>query len=177
MTRSTLIYEAELFAREAHARQVRKYTGMPYIVHPMNVAKIVSEVTDDPVTIAVAWLHDTVEDTSVTFAQIGTLFGREVADLVADVTNITKKTDGNRAFRKALERTHLAMAAPKAKTVKLADMLDNIPSTVQYDPGFAVTYVDEKRRLLGYLRAGNRTLWDRAVRLIEQSTELLRRKT
>jgi guanosine-3',5'-bis(diphosphate) 3'-pyrophosphohydrolase len=170
---SQMIIDAERIATDAHASQMRKYTWDAYIVHPKAVADIVADVTDDPVTIAAAWLHDVVEDTHVTLDQIRKHFGWAVAGLVENVTNVTCKEDGNREMRKALERAHLAKAHPKAQTIKLADILDNVPSIVRYDPGFAVTYVEEKRLVLNVLRKGNATLWHRAKQLIEESQEQL----
>lgn len=61
-----LIADAAAFAAQAHAGQVRKYTGEPYIRHPEAVAKLVQASGGDTAMVAAAWLHDTVEDTAVT---------------------------------------------------------------------------------------------------------------
>ena len=152
--------DAKQFATNAHHGQVRKYTGEPYIVHPEAVARLVSSVTDDPETIAAAWLHDVVEDTPVSLREIQVRFGSTVATLVDWVTN--KFTCGEREVRKALERIRLRNADLRAKTIKLADMLDNVPSMVEHDPDFAKVYVQEKRLLLDCLRGGNEELWHQA---------------
>lgn len=154
-----LVQEAMRFATEAHLGQRRKYTLEPYIVHPSRVADLVSAVTYEPAVIAAAWLHDVVEDTSVTIEEIADKFGETVAQLVADVTNVTTKETGSRKYRKEIERLHLATADPRAKTIKLADILDNVPSIVKYDPRFAPIYVSEKWQLLPCLRGGNYSLW------------------
>lgn len=67
-----LIARARQFATEAHERidQRRKYTNQPYQEHLKSVAGLVAGVTDDPEVIAVAWLHDTLEDTPATFGDI-----------------------------------------------------------------------------------------------------------
>jgi len=106
----TLIERAARFAAEAHAGQRRKYTGEPYAEHPFRVAQMVAAVTADPCVVAAALLHDTVEDTPVSDSDIRRLFGDRVADLVAEVTDVSRPEDGNRKTRKALDRDHLARA-------------------------------------------------------------------
>ena len=160
---------SEQFAHKAHQGQQRKYTGEPYIVHPERVAGIVKTVTDDPATIDAAWLHDVVEDTPFTLEQIRLEFGDEVAKLVDEVTNVTKKTDGNRAHRKSVERQHLATASPKAKTVKLADVIDNVTDIMRNDRDFATVFVPEKLELLNFLTEGDPVLFKQARELIFDS--------
>jgi (p)ppGpp synthase/HD superfamily hydrolase len=162
-----IVVKAEQLARVAHEGQYRKYTHEPYIVHPEAVARIVASVTDDSVMLAAAWLHDVVEDTSVTIDMIEAGFGPEIASVVSDVTNVTKKSDGNRQYRKGVERQHLAGASPKAKTVKLADILHNVPDIIKNDPGFARTYVAEKQAVLEVLVGGDETLYAAAKQIID----------
>jgi (p)ppGpp synthase/HD superfamily hydrolase len=162
-----IVVKAEQLARIAHQGQFRKYTGEPYIIHPEAVANIVASVTDDPVMLAAAWLHDVVEDTSVTIDMIEAGFGPEIASVVSDVTNITKKSDGNRQYRKGVERQHLAGASPKAKTVKLADILHNVPDIIKNDPGFAHTYVAEEQAILEVLIGGDEGLYAVAKQMID----------
>ena len=100
------------FAAGAHGAigQRRKYTGEPYIQHPMAVADIVRHVTDDPGMIAAAYLHDVVEDTQVTIEDVRSHFGVWIAARVADLTDISRPEDGNREIRKAIDRNHSATA-------------------------------------------------------------------
>ena len=111
---SDVITEAAEYARTAHESidQRRKYTNAPYIVHPQAVAETVSSVSDDPATIAAAWLHHVVEDTPVTLKQVKAKFGVEIARLVSDVTNASTAADGNRVKRKAIDQQHTAKWAP-----------------------------------------------------------------
>src|SRR5688572_2066454 len=90
------------FAERAHAAigQRRKYTGEPYIVHPIAVAELVRSVPHTPEMIAAALLHDVVEDTPVTLAQIEAEFGPVVADLVDWLTDVSRPADGKRQVRK-----------------------------------------------------------------------------
>jgi (p)ppGpp synthase/HD superfamily hydrolase len=162
-----LILDACHFASDAHKGQFRKYNRDPYIVHPKAVANWVALATNnDPETVAAAWLHDVVEDTEYTLRDIRVTFGDTVAMLVSCVTNVTTHDDGNREARKAKERAHLRKADPRAKTIKLADIIDNVPSIVQFDPGFARTYVREKWLALSSLREGHFGLWHQADLLL-----------
>lgn len=155
---SAVIRAAE-FAGKAHAGQKRKYTGEPYIEHPRAVAALVSMAAHTDDMLCAAWLHDVVEDCGIPLDQIERLFGHRVAVLVEALTDVSKPSDGNRAFRKALDRIHLAKAPADAKTVKLADMIDNCRSIVQFDPKFARVYLAEKASLLPFLKEGDPLLY------------------
>jgi (p)ppGpp synthase/HD superfamily hydrolase len=150
-----------MFATREHwkAQNKRKYTGDPYIVHPRMVASIVRSVPHTSEMVAAAWLHDVVEDTPVSLAQIKFEFGDTVADLVGWLTDVSKPGDGNRAARKAIDRAHIAQAPKEAKTIKLADLIDNTRSITAHDPDFALIYLREKADLLEVLREGDQTLW------------------
>ena len=166
---SDVIAKAAAYARVAHESidQRRKYTNEPYIVHPEAVAAIVAAVTDDPATIAAAWLHDVVEDTPITLGQLVEEFGADIAGLVADLTNASTKEDGNRQQRKAVDRRHTANADPRAKTVKLADLIDNLSDIATADPGFARLYLGEKQLQLQVLTEGHPELFQRVQSIIE----------
>lgn len=159
----TSIVIARAFSIAAHAAvgQVRKYTGEPYSLHPMEVARLVVEhaqgYTDE--MICAALLHDVVEDTQVPLSVIAAMFGSGVGDLVEQLTDVSKPEDGNRQVRKAKDLQHTAQACPDAKTVKLADLISNSRSITAHDPEFAKVYLAEKRALLEVLREGDPTLY------------------
>jgi len=157
-----LEHTAMQFAELAHAGQQRKYTGEPYITHPAEVAELVRSVPHTEAMLAAAWLHDVVEDTSVQLGEIERIFGSVVAGLVADLTDVSKPSDGNRKTRKAIDLQHTAKASPAAKTVKLADLISNTRSITQYDPNFAKVYLAEKAALLEVLKEGDLILFLRA---------------
>jgi (p)ppGpp synthase/HD superfamily hydrolase len=166
---------AYLFAAAAHAsvNQVRKYTGEPYIAHPVEVVCILASESSrqpTPEMIAAAFLHDVVEDTPITIEQVRAEFGIYVADLVSDLTDVTKPEDGNRATRKAIELERIAKTSPQAKTIKLADLISNTRSIAEHDPKFAKVYLPEKMALLDVLHEGDRRLWQVAM---EQITNLI----
>jgi len=165
----TLVHKARLFAIAAHSAvgQVRKYTGEPYYVHPAEVAHIVAQAGGTEEQIAAAWLHDVVEDTEVTVEFIRQMFGPEVAELVGWLTDVSQKEDGNREFRKAMDRAHTAQATLPAKMIKLADLWSNTRSIVEYDAKFARVYLAEKRLLL------DEALFDADPTLLAQVYQIL----
>ncbi|MFG5778250.1 HD domain-containing protein [Comamonas sp. J-3] len=146
-----IAFAAMQFAREAHKDQVRKYTGNPYTDHLAEVAGTVATVWKSingqaGVMIAVAWLHDTVEDCGVELTEIERRFGFAVALGVSGLTD--NETGANRAERKAKARERLAGCSGWIQTIKCADLISNTSSIVRHDPKFAVTYLEEKRLLL-----------------------------
>ncbi len=153
-----LIERADAFAFGAHGSigQRRNYTGAPYIEHPRAVATIMSTIGAPDHAIAAALLHDTREDVHwVTDELIRNLFGSEVADLVAEVTDISRPSDGNRAVRKAIDRAHLAKASPMGQTLKVADLLHNRRTIFEHAPKFAMVYVGEMNALLDVLTSAD----------------------
>lgn len=142
--------------------QRRKYTGEPYIVHPIAVAELLRSVPHTPEMIAAAYLHDVVEDTPVSIEQVRGEFGDAVADLVDWLTDVSKPQDGNRRVRKELDRQHLARAPAAAQTIKLADLIDNTLTIRDHDPSFWRVYRREKMALLEVLKRGDAELWKRA---------------
>ena len=168
----SLTQQALAFCIGAHmgAGQKRKYTGEDYYWHPMEVANLVREHASGSVglrnvMIAAALLHDVVEDTPVTLEIVEQVFGAGVAELVDQLTDVSKPEDGNRAARKAIDLAHTAKASPEAKTIKLADLISNTRSIRQHDPVFAVTYLAEKRALLEVLKEGDPALYKMAYDL------------
>jgi hypothetical protein len=160
----TLVDRARAFSIEAHTRidHRRKYSHQPYSDHLASVARIVGSVTDNEEMIAAAWLHDVVEDTPATLYDIETAFGKEVAVLVENLTDVSKPGDGNRATRKEIDRQHIALGSSRAKTVKLADLIDNSQDICKHDMRFAKTFLVEMGALLEVLDAGDRQLYQRA---------------
>jgi hypothetical protein len=160
--------KASRFAISAHSRihQLRKYSQKPYDVHLKAVAKLVSSVSPDEALIAAAWLHDTVEDTPATFEDLEREFGTDVTELVKQLTDVSKPGDGNRAVRKAIDRQHLAGASPRAKTVKLADLVDNCEDICRNDPRFGRVFLSEMQSLLEVLPEGDETLYRKAVETV-----------
>lgn len=147
-----LILKAARYAAIHHEGQTRKDGFTPYIVHPGRVAMA---ATLHPLAtsemVAAAWLHDTLEDTAATYAELLEIFGSRVADLVRELTNQFSKEqhpDKNRRARKALEIERLAGVSQEAKLVKLLDRRDNIKDAPGDDAGFLRLFAQETRDLM-----------------------------
>ena len=153
MTRTNLIAKAIAFATAKHAGQ-KRYNGDPYIVHPIAVAEMVAGIGGTEAMIAAAILHDTLEDTATTEAELLTKFGPEVTKLVVELTNVfTSKAypSVNRAERKAKECDRLALVSPEAQTIKVADIIHNRPAIIAHDPKFAPIWLSERNTWLAVL--------------------------
>ena len=116
------------FAVKAHEKQKRD-EGSPYIIHPVAVANILTELKLDSATIATGLLHDTIEDTHATYKTIENEFGKEVADLVDGVTKISEFENQAVSNSKAENFRKLILATSKdirVLLVKIADRLHNM---------------------------------------------------
>lgn len=167
--------EAELFADIAHSEigQRRKYTHEPYICHPKRVAYLVKLVGGTDEMIAAAFLHDVAEDVGTkisrfNLAAIERSFGKPIMTLVQWLTNVSLGQSENREERKKMDREHLANAPREAKTIKLADLIDNCSTIAEYDPGFAKVYLPEKRLMMPALGLGDGNLWRIADNLLRR---------
>ena len=148
---------ARLFAEVAHKDQI--YDGKPYVeAHLDLVAQEVYEFTKDPVYIAVAYLHDTIEDTGTSLQDIADNFGWTIAHAVFAVTD----RPGSSRF----ERQYMTYAAcrenPISLAVKLCDRIVNMRAS--FKTVHALTYVNEYERFKGslyVLSADDGELWDK----------------
>jgi len=161
---SRLVRMAQLFAQAAHGAtgQVRRYTGEPYIEHPAEVVALLKRagVTDDAM-LAAAWLHDVVEDTAITNADIVRAFGGGVGAAVHELTDVCLPSpDRPRRVRVRINREHSASAHPRVKTIKCADLISNTRSIREHDPKFWPVYRAEALALLDVLRdCSHPALW------------------
>ena len=124
-----LLDRAIVFAVEAHAGTERRGKGFPYIVHPLEAVEIVSTITPDQELLAAAALHDTVEDTDVTEAQIREEFGDRIADLVAAESDVFPEGLSEQESwrgRKQAAIDRLARSSHDAKIVAIGDKLSNM---------------------------------------------------
>lgn len=171
--------EALRFATEAHGEQQRKFTDEAYIEHPKRVAGIVKTVPHSTEMICAAYLHDVVEDTPVDIEEIRRKFGEKVADLVLELTDEYLKVNYpqlNRRARKDKEVERQANISKEAKTIKLADVIDNTPDIVKNNPGFGRKYLFEMEKLTRVLVGGDKVLFDRARREVAAGKKALNLK-
>jgi len=129
-----LVLRAAQFAANKHKDQRRKDAkARPYINHPINLAEVLH--TDggvrDPIVIAAALLHDTIEDTETTYHELRGAFGAEVADVVVEVTDV--KFLGKES-RKRLQVAKAGRASERARQVKIADKICNLRDILASPP-------------------------------------------
>ena len=128
-----LIERAYDVAAQMHAGQVRK-SGDPYITHPLAVATILAELGMNHETLCAALLHDTIEDTAYTLAELRRDFGDDIAALVDGVTKLDKVKYGDAAQAETVRKMVVAMSRDiRVLVIKLADRLHNM-RTLRYLP-------------------------------------------
>lgn len=129
MTTTNLMVEARKYAREAHkAILLHTVSGdvRPHIEHLQEVADLVWASGGTELEIAAAWLHDSVEDTSTTLEDIETNFGKEIRDMVADLTDPVESKGLSNAERKPKQAERVAHKSESIKRIKLADQTSNV---------------------------------------------------
>jgi GTP diphosphokinase / guanosine-3',5'-bis(diphosphate) 3'-diphosphatase len=172
-----MVLKAADAAARWHVHQRRKGAAKePYINHLLEVATLVAEATDgkDPDLVIAALLHDAIEDCEVPYEHIAEAFGKDVGDLVAEVTD--DKTMSKDKRREAQEKNAHKKTA-RAKVLKLADKTSNLRALVSSPaPDWSVKrrldYIDWACRVVDGLRGANKQLedqFDEAARLAEQS--------
>ena len=137
------LLKAYTFAVNAHKNQKRD-SGDEYLIHPVAVADILSDLKLDSATIVTGLLHDTIEDTTATYSTVEKEFGREVADLVEGVTKISKLEGKVTQNSKAENFRKLILATSKdirVLLVKLADRLHNMRTLK------SIVDIDKRKRI------------------------------
>ncbi|MFK0330299.1 RelA/SpoT family protein [Rhizobium sp. NPDC090275] len=131
-----LLNKAYVYAMQKHGQQKRA-SGDPYISHPLEVAAILTDMHLDESTIAVALLHDTIEDTTATRAEIDELFGEDIGRLVEGLTKIKKLDLVTKKAKQAENLRKLLLAISddvRVLLVKLADRLHNMRTLDHMSP-------------------------------------------
>jgi (p)ppGpp synthase/HD superfamily hydrolase len=169
------VQKAILFASAAHAGQVRKYTGEPYLEHLLEVGEILHDFDLPFDIVAAGILHDVLEDTKVTPELLGRHFEPHIVAFVKEVTDVSKPEDGDRAVRKAKDLEHLKQASWGGASIKYADLISNTGSIVKHDPDFAEVYLKEKEAILREVRQGDGELRSQAHAVLEQAQRDLTR--
>lgn len=124
-----LVDKAILYATHAHHGTERRGKGFPYIIHPLEAMAIVATMTNDAELLAATVLHDTIEDTDVTYEDISREFGERIAHLVATETDVRYAPDGTKLTwkeRKQRDINNLKAAPREVKIIALGDKLSNM---------------------------------------------------
>ncbi|MDA1073923.1 MAG: HD domain-containing protein [Proteobacteria bacterium] len=158
-----LILKAAAFAAHKHKDQRRKGAeASPYINHPIGVAKVIAEIggVDDANVIAAALLHDTLEDTQTSSAELEQAFGSQVTAIVQAVTD--DKTLAKHR-RKELQIEHAAHLSSEAALVKIADKICNVGDMIDSPPkGWSIErrteYIEWAMRVVGNCANANPAL-------------------
>jgi GTP diphosphokinase / guanosine-3',5'-bis(diphosphate) 3'-diphosphatase len=134
MNATTTLAKALNFAAQKHIDQKRKGEHEePYIVHLTEVAELLADATrgNDATVVAAGLLHDTIEDTGTTKAELVAAFGQNIADIVAECTDDKSLP---KAERKRIQIIHAEHASPRAKMVKMADKISNMHAILESPP-------------------------------------------
>jgi (p)ppGpp synthase/HD superfamily hydrolase len=139
-----IVEVAREFAAVVHAKQM--YDGKPYVsAHLDKVADNLRRFTSDPVALAMAYLHDVLEDTDITYDELGEVFGYTIANGVHFLTD----QKGKNRFERQLVTYSRLRDEPTALLVKLCDRITNMQSS--FGTKHAITYVNEYERFKGSL--------------------------
>ncbi|SEJ72242.1 hypothetical protein SAMN05216327_11764 [Dyadobacter sp. SG02] len=166
------------YVKEMHGEQKRKYTGAPYYTHLLSVADRVEQFVQNGYETEIALCHDLIEDTECSLADLSDKLmsiGYNIEEdevILAGVDDLTDKYTHdkypslNRAQRKELEGARIVASRPIAQTVKYADIIDNMLSLAEHDPGFARVYASEVDGYLWKIDMGNPELYAACCQLL-----------
>jgi guanosine-3',5'-bis(diphosphate) 3'-pyrophosphohydrolase len=161
-THMEIVLRAAAFAAEKHRNGRRKDAeASPYINHPIQLAYILVQADiEDPVVLAAALLHDTIEDTNTTHDELEIVFGHEIANIVAECSD---DKDLNKLERKQAQIDHAARLTRQAKLVKLADKIANVSDINGAPPaGWSLErkreYFDWARKVVDQMRGTHAVL-------------------
>jgi len=160
MSATVLVTIAADFAARAHVGARRKgAAGEPYVNHLAEVAALLAVASggEDAVLVAAGWLHDTLEDTATTYAQLEDHFGPEVANVVAEVTDDKSLPDAERKRRQVETVTG---KSARAQLLKIADKTSNLRALaasppVGWDRDRLIAYIDWAEAVVGQCRGQN----------------------
>lgn len=164
------LWWAKWFAIVVHTSVNQRYrsTGDRWWWKMERAAHLIDIIDGDIYQKVAAWLHDTVEDTWVPLWLIKLCFGKQVAELVKGVTDVSTEADGDRRARKAKDLMHFATQSARVKTVKLADIVAGLTAVEKHMPDFTHDFMAEKKTLLSVLRQGDMRLYEMANTILQR---------
>jgi len=178
MEPTTALLKALEFAAAKHRDQRRKGRGAsPYINHPIEVARALAEIggVSDPDILVAAILHDTVEDTQTSPAELQEIFGARVRSLVEEVTDDKKLT---RAEQRRLQIVHAPTLSPGARLIKLGDKLCNVHDVIHdpppsWDPVRRREYLAWAAEVVSQIRGTNPALEETFTKVLAEGMAVL----
>ena len=171
-----MLTEAMYFAAKKHTKQKRKGADEePYINHPLEVINLlvtVGGITDEKILEA-AVLHDTIEDTDTTNEEIAERFGREISEIVMELTDDKSLP---KAVRKEKQVEHAPHLSAEAKQIKICDKISNIRDVMENPPdGWSderrLEYINWGERVVKGLRGANQKLENLFDELVTQAKQ------
>ena len=173
------------FADQAHGDQRRKYVDEPYIQHPLRVMQTCRHYGYSLPVLAAAILHDVLEDTDTTTADLKEFLLTAMSETDANytLTLVTELTDVyikdhyprmNRRQRKAKEAIRIENISAEAQTIKYADIIDNANGMANQDADFAAVYLNECITLLERMKRGNKELHNEAMDTVRKEMDQLK---
>ena len=141
--------KAKAFAIKNHGEQKRKFSDVPYVSHPIGVAERMEQLNLPEEVIVAAFLHDILEDTSITYGEIVTEFSPVIADLVQELTS--DKNEAKRLGKAEYLVVKINNLSPLAQVLKLADRENNVKDLHQSAPAFSKRYARETQYILANL--------------------------
>lgn len=166
-----------------HDGQLRKFSNIPYITHPIEVSMEIYKFYSNKgydnkyidIQVNASILHDSKEDTNITEQEIIDVAGLETLELVRELTNPSKYSPHlNRADRKVMDREHLAHVSYPSKIIKLIDRTCNLGDISGAKAGFKRLYCQESRLLLQVLSGTDAYLelqLEKAIELVEKEIQ------
>lgn len=173
----SLIIKAAQLAEKLHRGQVRKYTGQPYISHPLRVmSRVMIHPLANEVSVSAAALHDTAEDCNITIEELYKLLNDGesydgsllVCNYVKCLTNPSKDSKLPRSERKQMDREHLRNAPQIVKIIKMIDRIDNLREMTGADNGFKVKYAAESQLLASVIGDADNELYNELLYEVEK---------
>jgi len=172
-----ILREGILFAEKHHAGQIRRFTGEPFVEHPKRVADHMYRLGYGPIEQLKAILHDVVEDTDATFKMVSDKFGKEVAlssYYLANPQSVNPIEDLKPNDIIHRYGQHISHGTDVDHTIKLCDIIDNVPSMCRYATREkAISYLFEKRMFLEYLEGGLPQLIQAVSKLLDKHEKQL----
>lgn len=168
-----VVNKAYNFSKVKHEGQVRKFSGLPYFSHPKYVARIIEELTNDPAMVAVALLHDVLEDTDATLQELEEEFGQEIAELVKELTNPEKMLPNKKLY---LADKLANQISDKALLIKLADRYHNVLflESDLVSVSFIKKYYYETMFILKAIKTSDRKLTEEQLSIYEAINSIMK---